>query len=172
MLELARAAVATAGVVLVSSCAGGSDAMRASLADVDPNDARWAIRSACEGGSFAVDFRPREQLVVSELASVSYEEIAVECGDAERVVVGPESGAPAAADLTAPSYAVETLACDMNGVLTVSVNPIWGQRGIVGSSLLVLRADKAVLAGSLKRDEYEDKGWSRLAWSRALCRPS
>jgi hypothetical protein len=55
-------------------------------------------------------------------------------------------------------------------VLTVSVNPIWGERSIVGSSILVLQGGRAVLAGSLKRDEYDGKDWSRVAWSRAVCR--
>jgi hypothetical protein len=167
-----RPSVVVLVALVVAGCGGGSGAMRESLADVDHDDAYWAISSSCEGGSFSIDFRPGEQLDAEGLAHVSYEEISVECGSPERVEIGPEDGAPAAPDMTESIYAARELDCDADGALTVSVNPIWGERSIVGSSLLVLRADKAVLAGSLKRDEYEDKDWSRLAWSRALCRPS
>jgi hypothetical protein len=159
-------------VVIVAGCTGSSEAMRESLADVDHGDAYWAIRSSCEGGSFSVDFRPGEHLDAGGLARASYEELSVECGSPERVEIGQEDGAPAAPDMTESIYVAKELDCDANGVVTVSVNPIWGERAIVGSSLLVVQAGRAVLAGSLKRDEYEGKDWSRLAWSRALCRPS
>jgi hypothetical protein len=146
--------------------------MRASLADVDHDDAYWAISSSCEGGSFSIDFRPGEHLAAEGLARVSYEEISVECGSPERVEIGPEDGAPATPDMTDSIYAARELDCDASRALTVSVNPIWGGRSIVGGSLLVRQGVKAVLAGSLKRDEYGGKDWSRVAWSQALCRPS
>lgn len=91
-------------------------------------------------------------------------------GEAERVAIGPEDGAPAAVDMTQPTYEAQTIECDANGILTVSVNPIWGERAIVASSLLVVQGGNAVLAGSLKRDEYDGKDWSRVPWSRSLCR--
>jgi hypothetical protein len=144
--------------------------VREALADVDHDEAFWAIRSSCEGRSFSVDFRPGERLAVSEMAHASYEEIAVECGSPEKVAMGAEDGAPAAADMNKATYTGRTLDCDTRGMLTVSVNPIWGERSIVGSSVLVLQGGRAVLAGSLKRDEYDGKDWSRVAWSRAVCR--
>lgn len=167
-----RPSVVVLVVIAVAGCAGGSGAMRASLADVDHDDAYWAIRSSCEGGSFSVDFRPGEHLDAGGLARVSNEELSVECGSPERVEIGPEDGAPAALDMTDSVYAASELDCDASGVVTVSVNPIWGERSIVGSALLVRQGGKAVLAGSLKRDEYDGKDWSRVAWSGTLCRPS
>jgi hypothetical protein len=159
------------GAALLAGCSGGdSGGMSASLADVDVDGEMWAISSSCDGGSFSVDFVPGERLAVADVASVSYEEIAIECGEAERVAIGPEDGAPVAVDVTEPVYATETLSCDASGTLVVSVNPIWGERSIVGSSLQVEQGGRAVLAGSLKRDEYGDKDGSRVAWSRAVCR--
>jgi hypothetical protein len=159
-------------VIVVAGCAGGSEVTRESLANVDHDDAYWAIRSSCEGGSFSVDFSPGEHLDAGGLARASYEELSVECGSPERVEIGQEDGAPAAADMTESIYVATELDCEANGVVTVSVNPIWGERSIVGSALLVRQGGKAVLAGSLKRDEYDGKDWSRVAWSRALCAPS
>jgi hypothetical protein len=54
-------------VALVVGCGGGSDAVRESLADVDPSGGYWAIRATCEGGRFEVDFRP-ERLSVQSAA--------------------------------------------------------------------------------------------------------
>jgi hypothetical protein len=90
-------------------------------------------------------------------------------GSPERVTIGVEDAAPAADDMTEPTYAERALDCEARGMLTVSVNPIWGERSIVDSSLLVRQGGRAILAASLKRDEYDGKDWSRVAWSRALC---
>ena len=167
-----RAAVFLTAVLLAVGCGGGSSGMRASLADVDPAGEFWAIRATCEGGHFNVDFRPGAQLSLSELGHVSYEEIAVECGEPARVAISPEEGAPVAADMTEPTYKAARLACFADGTLEVEVNPIWGESSIVGSSLIIQRGGQAIVAGSLKRDEHGGKDWSRASWSRSICRPA
>lgn len=159
-------------LAVLAGCAGGdSKPLQESLADVDPNGGMWALRSTCDAGSFSVDFRPGERFEASGLGWASHDSIGVNCGDAERIAIGPEDGAPAAVDMTKTTYAETTLQCTADGVLLVSVNPIWGDRSIVGSSLHLRQGGQAVLAGSLKRDEYTGEDWSRVAWSPALCRP-
>src|SRR5262245_18927224 len=78
-------------VVLVAGCGGGSEGgtegMRVSLADVEPASFFWTIRATCAGGHVEVEFRPGEKLSVPGLGHASGEEIAVECGDPQRVDV-------------------------------------------------------------------------------------
>jgi hypothetical protein len=75
--------------------------------------------------------------------------------------------------MTEPTYKPAKLACFADGTLVVQVNPIWGpHETISGSSLSVERGGRAIVAGSLKRDEYGGRDWSRASWSRAICRPA
>lgn len=168
-----RRAFALAVAALAAGCGGGSDGLRASLADVDPNGEFWAIRATCEGGHFTVDFRPGERLSLAELARVSYEEIAVECGEPERVPISEEEGAPVAPDMTEATDKAARLACFAGGTLIVEVNPIWGPYDTIsGGSLSVERGGQAIFAGSLKRDGPGGQDRSRAAWSRSICGPA
>ena len=167
-----RAAVVLAASLLAVGCGGEGNGMRAALADVDPGGDYWAIRAICEGGQFNVDFRPGERLSLSDLGHASYEDIAVECGEPERVAISEEEGAPVPSDMTEPTDQATTLACFADGTLVVEVNPIWGpHETISGSSLSVERGGQAIVAGSLKRDTPGGRDRSRVAWSRAICHP-
>jgi hypothetical protein len=167
-----RAAAALIVALAAVGCGGESDGMRASLADVDPAGEYWAIRATCPGGHFGVDFRPGERLSLDGLGHASYDDIAVECGEATRVQISAEDGAPAAADMTEPTYREAKLACFADGTLEVSVNPIWGPHSISGSSIRVVRGGQAIVAGSLKRSKPGGQDWSRASWSRSACRPA
>lgn len=163
-----RAAVAAA-IVLAAGCGGGPDGLRVALEDADPLGERWTIRAACEGRHFSVEFRPGDRISVSEIGHASYEEISVECGKPERVAITHEEGAPTVPDMTDPTDAATKLACFADGTLIVSVNPIWGERSITGSSVMIERGGQAIVAGSLKRDERTETDESSLSWSRGVC---
>lgn len=166
-----RATLALAVGILAAGC-GGSDGLSVSLGDVDPTGELWAIQAVCEGGHFGVEFVPGKRLSLPEIGHASYEDISVECGKPERIAISTEEGAPVPADMTEPTYKAARLACFADGTLVVEVNPIWGDRSIVGASLSVERGGQAILAGSLKRDEYDGTDWSRVSWSRSICSPA
>jgi hypothetical protein len=164
-----RATVVIVAGALAAGC-GGSDSLRVSLADVDPFGDFWAIKAACDGGSFGVEFVPGDRVSLPDLARISDEEIEVECGEPERVVVTPEEGAPLPADQTDPVSTPVRLACAAGGVLFVSTHPIWGERSVVGSSVLVVHRNQAIVTGVLKRDLTPGDDWSRVSWSRSVCK--
>jgi hypothetical protein len=162
---------------LVVGCGGGSGAVRESLDDLDPSGGFWAIRAMCEGGHLRVDFRPGEQLSVAGLGHASGEEVAVECGEPERVAVSDEqlrrrSGTPTGADLAAPTSQPTRLSCVADGSLLVEAHPVWGQNAIVGGGFRVERDGDTIVTGAIMSDGF---GWSpvsQLRWWRALCSPA
>lgn len=155
---------------LVVGCGGGSGAVRVSLDDVDPSAGYWAIRATCEGGHLEVEFHPGEELSVPGVGHASSEEIAVECGEPERVAVSDEelrrrSATPTGADLAAPTLEPTRLSCVADGSLLVEAHPVWAQSTIVGSGLRVERDGHTIVTGAIMSQEYE----SQLQWWRALC---
>src|SRR5262245_10233896 len=159
-----------APVALVAACTGGGDGMRASLAHDDPREAFWAIRATCEGGRFEVDFRPGEQLSAAGLGFASSDEVGVECGDPERVVVTDEElrqHTPSGADLAAPAVEPTRLSCAADGPLVVSAHPVRTEYLVVGGGLRVERDGHAVVAGATMAEGYD----SQLQWWGRYCKP-
>lgn len=154
---------------LVVGCGGGSSEVRASIEDINPSSGYWIIRAMCEGGQFQVDFRPGELLSVQSLGDASSEEIAVECGDPERVAVPDEelrrrSATPTGADLAEPTYEPTRLSCVADGSLLVEAHPVWAQNRIVGGGFRVERNGRTIITGAISK-EYP----SQLQWWRTLC---
>ena len=155
---------------------GGSDALRVSLDDVDPSSFFWTIRATCKGGHFEVEFSPGEQLLVPGLGDASREEIAVECGEPERVAVSDEelrrrAETPTGADLAEPTLEPTRLSCVAEGSLVVEAHPVWGaQNAIAGSGFRVRRGGDTIVFGAIARDEEEYD--SQLQWWQALCSPA
>ena len=146
--------------------------MRVSLEDVDPSRGFWAVRATCEGGRVRVDFRPGERLSVSGLGHASSEEIAVECGEPERVAVSDaelrrRSATPTGADLAAPTFERTQLTCVADGSLLVEAHPVWAQNAIVGGGFRVERDGRTIVTGAIS-EKYE----SQLQWWRMLCSPA
>lgn len=173
-----RRAATICAVALVAGCAGGSDGLRVSLADVDPAGGFWAIRATCQGGDLNVEFRPGEQLAVPGFAHASADEIAVECGEPVRVTVTDEElrrrgEKPTGADLAAPTFEATELSCLPEGQLVVSAHPVLastvaGDDTVGGGGLRIERGGHAILRGAIGR---EDLGLpSELQWWRAVCR--
>jgi hypothetical protein len=157
---------------LVVGCGGGSGAVRVSLDGFDPSGGFWAIRAMCEGGQLRVDFRPGERLSVPGLGHASSEEIAVECGEPERVALSDEqvrrrSATPTGADLAAPTFEPTQLSCVADGSLLVEAHPVWAQNAIVGGGFRVEREGRTIVTGAIS-EEYD----SQLQWWRTLCRPA
>jgi hypothetical protein len=168
-----HSAAALCLAVLVVGCGGGSDAQSVSLDNVDASDRYWAIRAMCVGGHLEVDFRPGERVSVPGLGHASSQEIAVECGEPERVTVSDEElrrrgETPTGADLAAPTSEPTRLSCDADGSLFVEAHPVWGQYLVVGGALRVERGGHTIVDGAILSDEY---GGSQLRWWRALCNP-
>jgi hypothetical protein len=173
-LRLRSAATLCVGA-LVAGCGGGSDAVRVSLDDVDPSGGFWAIRATCEGGDLQVEFRPGEQLSVPGLGHASSEEIAVECGEPERVAVSNEelrrrTATPTAADLAVPTYEPTRLSCSADGSLVVEAHPVWGQYAVVGGALRVERGGHTIVTGAILKEEFAQPTSQLQSW-RALCSP-
>jgi hypothetical protein len=166
-----RGAAWLALVALAVGCGGGSDAVRESLADVDPSGGYWAIRATCEGGRFEVDFRP-ERLSVPGLGHASQDEIAVECGDPERVAVSNEdlrNRTPTGAELTRPTSEPAEISCVADGSIVVEAHPVWGSEGVVGAALRVERGGLTIVDGAIVKGHDPP---AELFWWRALCRRS
>ena len=160
-------------VALVLGCAGGSATQRASLDDVDPSGGNWAIRSACTGGELQIEFRPGERLSVPGLGYASDEEIAVECGDPERVPVSTRelrrrTARSSAADLALPTFEPTELSCVADGSLVVEAHPVWAQYAVAGGALRVERGGQAIVDGAIMAEEYNLP--SELRWWPAVCR--
>jgi hypothetical protein len=158
---------------LVVGCGGGSGALRVSLDDLDPSGGFWAIRAMCMGGHLKVEFRPGEQLSVPGLGHASSEEIAVECGEPERVAVPDEelrrlTATPTGADVAAPTFEPTRLSCVADGSLLVEAHPVWAQDVIVGGALRLERGGQTIVEGAIMTEEYESRS-SELRWWRALC---
>jgi hypothetical protein len=159
---------------LVVGCGGGSDARRVSLDDLDPSGGFWTIRATCTGGHFEVEFRPGEKLSVPGLGHASSEEIAVECGEPERVAVSDEElrrHTPTGADLAEPTFEPTRLSCVADGPLVVEAHPVWLQNAIAGGGFRVRRSGDTIVRGAIAREEEFEDPASQLQWWRALCRP-
>jgi hypothetical protein len=161
-------------VAFVVGCSGGSDAMRESVTDADSAGGYWAIRATCDSGRLDVEFRPGERLSVPGTGHASSEEIAVECGDAERVAVSNaelRSRTPNGADLTVPSFEPVEFSCVASGSLLVEAYPVWATEGVVGGALRVESGGKTILDGAITGKAY---GYppSELKWWPAVCRPA
>ena len=168
-----RRAATLCVAALVVGCGGGSGAARVSLDDLDPSGGFWAIRAMCEGGHLRVDFLPGEQLSVPGLGHASREEIAVECGEPERVAVSDEelrrrSATPTGVDVATPTFEPTQLSCVADGSLLVEAHPVWAQNAIVGGGFRVERGGRTIVTGAIMSEEYE----SQLQWWRALCSPA
>jgi hypothetical protein len=147
--------------------------MRESVTDVDSAGGYWAIRATCDSGRLDVEFRPGERLSVPGVGHASSEEIAVECGDPERVAVSNaelRSRTPNGADLAVPSFEPVELSCVADGSLLVEAHPVWATEGVVGGALRVESAGKTLLDGAITRKAY---GYppSEMRWWPAMCRP-
>ena len=179
-------AAAICTVVLAAACggagAGGSEGMRVSLADVDPGGGHWAIRATCEGRDFRVEFRPGEQLSVSGLGDASNEEIAVECGEPERMAVSDEelrrrAATLSGADLAQPTYEQTRLSCVADGSLVVEAHPVWmresfgSENSIGGGGFSVRRGGDTIVTGAIADEQKFEDPASQLQWWRELCRP-
>jgi len=159
---------------LVVGCGGGSDALRVSLDDLDPSGGYWAIRATCPGGDLQVEFRPGERVSVPGLGYASNEELAVECGEPERVAVTGEelrrrTATPTGADLATPTSNPTQLSCVADDSLLVEAHPVWAQNAIVGGALRIERGGQTIVDGAIVSDDYEP-GASQLRWWRELCR--
>jgi hypothetical protein len=155
-----RTAATLCVAALVVGCGGGSDALRASLDDVDPSGGFWTIRATCTGGHLEVEFRPGEQLSVPGLGHASSEEIAVECGKPERVAVSDEElrrHTPTGADLAQPTFEPTRLSCVADGSLVVEAHPVFTtQNAIVGGGFRVRRGGDTIVRGAIaKEEEFE-----------------
>jgi hypothetical protein len=155
---------------------GGSDALRVSLDEVDPSGGFWAIRATCNGGHIQVESRPGEKLSLPGLGHASSEEIAVECGNPERVAISDEElrrrgHTASGADVAQPTFEPTRLSCVADGSLVAEAHPVLTtQNAIVGGGFRVERDGQAVVSGAILREEYEDPA-SQLQWWRELCRP-
>lgn len=161
-------------IVLVLGCEGGSDTVRASLGDVDPFGGYWAIRAECTGSDLQVEFRPGERLSVAGLGYATDEEIAVECGDPERVPVSNQelrrrAATPTAADLAAPTFEPTKLSCSADGSLVVWAHPVWAQNAIVGGALRVERGGHTIVTGAILPEDSSNLA-SQLRWWRTVCK--
>jgi hypothetical protein len=171
-----RAAILCVAALVVGCGGSGSGALRESLDDIDPSGGFWAIRAMCKGGHLQVEFRPGEKLSVPGLGHASSEEIAVECGEPERVAVSNEelrrrTATPTAADLAAPTFEPTRLSCVADGSLLVEAHPVWAQNAIVGGGFRVERGGHTIVTGAIAREEFESSA-SQLRWWRALCSPA
>jgi hypothetical protein len=169
---MARRIAWLALVAFVVGCAGGSDAMRKSLTDADSAGGYWAIRATCDSRRIDVEFRPGERLSVPGVGQASSEEIAVECGDPERVAVSDEelrSRTPSGADIVAPKFEPIELSCVVDDSLVVEAHPVWSTSGVVGAALRVESGGRAILSGAISRAGY-DYAPSELRWLPAACR--
>jgi hypothetical protein len=156
----------------VVGCGGGSSEVRVSLDGLNPSGGFWAIRAMCEGGRLRVEFRPGELLSVSGLGRASSEEIAVECGEPERVEVSDEelrrrSATPTGAELAAPTFEPTRLSCVADGSLLVEAHPVWAQNAIVGGGFRVERDGRTIVTGAIS-EQFP----SQLRWWRTLCSPA
>jgi hypothetical protein len=170
-LDVRRDLAATTGAAaLIAGCAGGSDGMRVSLADVDPAGGFWAIRATCQGGDLDVEFRPGEQVAVPGFGHASGDEIAVECGEPVRVMVTNEElrrRKPTGADLATPTSESTELSCIAEGPLVVSAHPVWDQNTIVSGAVSIERRGDTILRGVISTKESGLP--SQLQWWRAVC---
>jgi hypothetical protein len=160
-------------VAFVVGCTGGSDAMRELLTDADPAGGFWAIRASCDSGRLDVEFRPGERLSVPGIGHASNEEIAVECGDPERVAVSNEelrSLTPNGAELVSPSFEPVELSCVADESLLVEAHPVWSTEGVVGGALRIESGGRTILDGAISRKAYAYLP-SQLRWWPARCRP-
>jgi hypothetical protein len=166
-----RRAATICAAALAAGCAGGSDGLRVSPADVDPAGGYWAIRAPCEGGDLDVEFRPGEQLAVPGFGHASDDEIAVECGEPVRVTVTDEElrrRKPTGADLAAPTVDATELSCLPEGRVVVWAHPVWAQSTVAGGALRIERGGHTLLRGAVGR---EGSGLpSELRWWWAVCR--
>jgi hypothetical protein len=110
-----------------------------SLDGADPSGGYWAIQAECTGGRLHVEFDPGERLSVAGLGHASSEEIAVECGEPERVAVSDEelrrrTATPTGADLAAPTSEPTRLSCVADGSLSVEAHPVRAQNALVGGA--------------------------------------
>lgn len=160
---------------LVVGCSGGNGTLQASLDDVDPSGGYWAIRATCEGGRVRVEFDPGDRLSVPGLGRASSEEIAVECGEPERVTVSNKelrrrTATPTGADLAAPASEPTELTCVADGSLLVEAHPVWAQYAVVGGALHIEGGGDTIVDGVITAEESSFP--SELRWWRARCRPS
>lgn len=145
--------------------------MQEPLSGVDPSGSYWTIRAVCAGGRFEVDF-DAERLSASGLGYASKDEIAVECGNPERVGVSDEelrSRTPNGAELVQPTYEPSKLSCRAEGSLVVEAHPVWGHEAVVGAALRVARGDLAILEGAVLREGYTNPP-SQVQWLSTFCR--
>jgi hypothetical protein len=160
---------------LVIGCGGGSGTLQTSLDDVDPSGGYWAIRATCEDGRIRVEFDPGDRLSVPGLGRASSEEIAVECGEPERVTVTNKelrrrTATSTGADLAAPASEPTELTCVADGSLVVEAHPVWAQDAVVGGALRIEGGGDAIVDGVIPTEE---SGFpSELRWWRARCTPS
>jgi hypothetical protein len=162
-------------VVLVVGCGGGGDALQASLDDEDLSDGFWAIRATCEDGRVDVEFDPGVQVSAAGFGRASGEEIAVECGEPERVSVSNEelrarTETASGADLATPSSEPRGLSCVTDGPVVVEAHPVWSQDAVVGGALRVEGGGSALVEGAITREGYTFP--SELRWWPARCRTS
>ena len=147
-----------------------------SVDDLDPSGGYWAIRAMCTGRHLQVEFRPGERLSVPGLGYASSEEIAVECGEPERVAVSDEElrrrgATPSGADLATPTSEPTRLSCVADGSLLVEAHPVWAQYGIVvGGALRIERGGHTIVDGAILSEEPVSLA-SQLQWWRAPCSP-
>jgi len=160
---------------LAVGCGGGDGTLQASLDDVDPSGGYWAIRAMCEDGPVRVEFDPGDRLSARGLGRASSEEIAVECGEPERVTVSNEelrrrTATPTGADLASPTSEHTDLTCVTEGSLLVEAHPVWAQNAVVGGALRIEGGGDTIVDGVIPTEE---SGFpSELRWWRARCRPS
>ena len=114
----------------------------------------------CDGGHLRVDFRPGELLSVQGFGDASSEEIAVECGEPERVAMSDEelrrrSATPTGADLAAPTFEPTRLSCVADGPLLVEAHPVWvrtvSSAADSALSATVAQSSRALSASSSRR---------------------
>ena len=167
---------ATLGLAaLVVGCGGGSGTVQASVDDVDASGDFWAIRATCEDGDVHVEFDPGDRFSVSGFGHASSEEIAVECGEPERVTVTNKelrgrTATASGADLAAPTSEPTELTCVADGSLLVEAHPVWAHDVVVGGALRIEVGADAIVEGAITKEE---SGFpSELRWWRARCRPS
>jgi hypothetical protein len=160
---------------LVVGCSGGDGTLQASLDDVDPSGSYWALRATCEDGRVRVEFNPGDRLSAPGLGRASSEEIAVECGEPERVTVSNEelrrrTATPTGADLAVPASEPTELTCVTDGPLLVEAHPVWAQNAVVGGALRIEGGGDTIVDGVITTGE---SGFpSELRWWRERCTPS
>jgi hypothetical protein len=170
-----RRAATLCMAALVVGCGDGEGTLKASLDDVDPSGGYWAIRATCDDGRVRVEFDPGDRLSVPGLGRASSEEIAVECGEAERVTVSDQelrrrTATPTGADLAVPASEPTELTCLTDGSLLVEAHPVWAQNAVVGGALHIEDGGDTIVDGVITTEE---SGFpSELRWWRARCAPS